>query len=471
MKLFATFFLVFALTACRNNTVETEVYPEIEVGQLGFPLLNLTSAARDYALADFDYLAEILLDNTPSLVIIERRWNLTLAELLDDVRSMIYNYEPVESLHHLLMGEDFADFSLDLPTDDLELAAHYLSSLLFWLSVDLGGIGHLGPRDFPTYWEQLEHAAALMHQADIIDGRLVVPDEEPGWDIRLAQSRFDAFAAEQTLLFFDVDMDDLDLDRELSDIGFREEGNVSTEVLVPGSVAYFRIDSFSNNPGFDSEILFPFFAEVRNYDHLIIDLRGNGGGWSHYFPNYVVATLIPETIVVNKHEFFMGGDLSLQLAEYSLASWFGSAYEILRADEFVAQHDFTYFNNDDLSVLEYVIPWELIIEPNSDEHIPFEGQIWLLVNEGSASASESAAVIATSSGFATVVGTNTMGVTGTMHTYVSLPSTGVLFRIDIGYTIDEHGRLMEEFGVTPDIVIDPDEDALEIVLELIEKTN
>lgn len=465
------------LTACINpsssdaptemqGSTQDVVATDIEFGPHNLPLIHLTPAAQEIVLADFDYLAELILTNMPAQVITPRRFGITMEELLDLMRSLIVDFEPIESLHPLIMGGDIPWGSTDpLPTDDHEIAQHYLSSLLMWLAVEIENLGHLGPRDFNTYWEQLEHAAAAFHQSEVVDGRMYYSGEL-GWDIRLAQSRFDAFSAEATLNFFGVELADLDLYRDLSDIGFREADNIITEIIEDGHIARFRIRGFSNNPGFDSEILFPFLEEVQDFDHLIIDLRGNPGGWGHYFPDYIVSTLIDEPVIAYKNEFFMSGELAYRIAEYALVDWFGSADEIQVAADFVAQNDFPYFNYDDLATLTYVISWRRVIEPRED-NIPFNGKIWLLVDNGSASASESAAIISATSGFATVVGSNTTGVTGTMHTYVTLPNTGVLFRIDTGYTIDQYGRLMEEFGVTPDIVVPIGTNILDYLLEII----
>jgi len=450
----------------RDETSEGEGINRAEFGPNLHPLIRLTEESRDLVLEDFDYLVEIILENAPSQVIIERRFGISLEDILAQRREMIYHMEPVESLHSIIMGGELEILSGEVPTEAREVAAHYLASLLVWFSADIGGIGHLGVRDFPVYWEQLEGAAAMFHQLEISDGQLI-RGGQPLWDVRLEQLRFDSFSAESTLWFFGIDFDDLDLYRDLMEIGFREEGNITTEIIEEGRIAHLHINSFGNNPAFDSEVLFPFFEEVQDFEHLIIDLRGNGGGLAYYFPNYVVAMLIDEPLEVRKNEFFMAGERSLQLAEYSLAQWFiGSADEILLARDFVNDNDFPYFNEADLNILAYVVPWHLEIEPRED-NIPFTGEIWLLVDRWSASASELAALIAMDSGFATVVGEPTMGVTGTMHMYISLPNTGVLFRIDTGYTIDAYGRSFEEFGVIPDIVTNSGR-ALREVLDLID---
>jgi hypothetical protein len=75
--------------------------------------------------------------------------------------------------------------------------------------------------------------------------------------------------------------------------------------------------------------------------------------------------------------------------------------------------------------------------------------------------------IAIGTGFATVVGEPTAGVTGVMHTFAALPTTGILFRIDMSYTVDSRGISIEEHGVVPQIANAPGMDALETVLAII----
>jgi len=468
-------FLIFILVACTNEPIYDETTDQIETDYETvdesmaepadlYPMIHLTEEARDLVLEDFDYLVKIILENAPSQVIFERRFDILLEDRLAEMRETIYNMEPIMSMYAILMGEFIS--SGDSPIETREFAARYLSTLLLRFAMNIEGLGHLGPRDLQVYLEQLEDAAAVLHQGEIIDGQLVI-NGEIRWDARLEQLRFDAFTAKSTLWFFDVNLDNLDLYRELSDIGFRQAGNVRTEIIEENRIAYLHLSHFGNSPAFDSEILFPFFEEVQDFEHLIIDLRGNGGGLTRYFPNYIVAMLIDEPIEVRKNEFFMDGDRSYQLAEYSLASWFGSADEILLAREFVEEHDFPYFNKADLDILTHVISWKQEIVPRAD-NIPFAGKIWILVDSMSGSAAEVAAHVAIDSGFATVIGTPTAGVTGTMHMYIPLPNTGVLFRIDTGYTIDAYGRSLEEFGVTPQIVIPRGGDALREVLNLID---
>lgn len=470
---------IFTLAACTNNEAtdvsetsytepsETEV-AQLEFGMHGLPLIHLTEEARDLVLEDFDYLAEQLLANAPTQVVVERRFDVSFEDVLAHMRNSIEQMEPIESLHFIMMGEE--EPRETMPTDARSIAADYLSSLLLWFTFDLEFLGHLSPQPLESYVEMLEIHLAMLHQMEIVDDRIMIGDEDQGSasSVPWLQRRADAFSAEASFWFYGITLDDIDLYRDMADFGFREEGNVTTTILEEGRIAYLQINSFMNNRAFDSEILFPFYEEVQDFEHLIIDLRGNGGGTVAYL-NYIIPMLIDEPIEASYHEFLMSGELVYrELDEDEIVSDEGEMVEVLLAADFMKDHHFPYFNSADLAILTYVVTWPLTFEPRED-HFPFAGDIWILVDGDSASLSELLAMIAIDSGFATVVGEPTAGVTPAMHTYISLPNTGIVYRMDMGYIIDARGRSLEEYGVTPDIPNAPGRDALETVLDLISK--
>ena len=176
--------------------------------------------------------------------------------------------------------------------------------------------------------------------------------------------------------------------------------------------------------------------------------------------------LIGEPIYFMYPEFFVANERTAGLFENPLSLAMANLYGIFPASEFVQSQNMHYFNQDDLAILDYVAVWRAGYSP-SDDSIPFGGEIWLLVDERSASASVAAAMISTNTGFATVVGAPTSRITGVVYTHVAMPNTGVIFRLDLGYTTDQYGRSIEEFGVIPQIVNFPGMDALETVLAVI----
>jgi len=105
----------------------------------------------------------------------------------------------------------------------------------------------------------------------------------------------------------------------------------------------------------------------------------------------------------------------------------------------------------------------------------FNGKIWLLIGEGTASAAEATAAIIKQNNIATVVGEPTWGIMGTIHEpvvkWARLPNTGIMFRFDIAYYTDPYGRPWQGYGVQPNYFNRPGMDALQTVLAMIEESN
>jgi C-terminal processing protease CtpA/Prc len=241
--------------------------------------------------------------------------------------------------------------------------------------------------------------------------------------------------------------------------------NVITEIIVPYEIAYLQILDFLSSPECDDEFILPFLEEISDFDHLIIDLRGNLGGLSDYFEDFIMRRLINRPLTFSTFEFFTAGEIAtLWMNTYADAGRF----TIKPAQDFVHERGMIHFNEDDLQLLPYVAVSQRTIRPSRDR-VDFDGKIWLLVDEDSASASALAAKMSIYTGFATVVGENTSGIMGSAHSYIVLPKTGIIWRMDIGYVTDLYGRSLEVYGISPQIENRRRRDALATVLEVIEE--
>jgi len=436
-----------------------------------FRMVELTPEAMEIALEDFDYLVEWILEVLPTMGVAERLFDIPMEYLLEWFRYTIVNNEPMISLFSegvlgpdipFLMGERWAS----PPDDPRYLAAEYLfSSLLFNFAIGLGGLSHLQPMDLITLESTLFPIEWLIYNAP----RPGEPYYEY-WNLSMMRVHHRNFNTPSSRWFYGMDYMNHDMTMEeddvMAELGWTMPDNITTEILVPGRVAYIGVESFMSNMIDDANILFPFYEEIQNYEHLIIDLRGNLGGLAASFPLNFVAMLIDEPLHFQTTEFFRSSPRTTEFYLNPVPLMYGAElYRVMPADEFVRSRDLPYFPGEDLSYLDYVLVWDVFIPPFSDA-IPFRGDIWLLVDEWSASASQMAAVIA-QNGFATIVGEPTSPITGTIHTYISLPNTGILFRIDLGVTTDPYGRIFEETGVVPHILNMPGLDALDTVLATI----
>lgn len=247
--------------------------------------------------------------------------------------------------------------------------------------------------------------------------------------------------------------------------------NVTTRIISEGEIAYISIGMFWHyNFEYDREIIFGFYEQITGFDHLIVDLRGNPGGFPGHFTELIMAPLIDDVLRGSYYEFFMAGSHALLLAEATMGTDFYVEMEPtdtwFPAAAFVKENNMTYFNPCDLEILDYVLPRNFITRP-ADHRVDFHGQIWLLIDGNSFSAAEMVAIYAKYSGFATLVGTPTGGVPGAMSAFAVLPNSGHIVRFDVGYITNRYGRSVEEFGVEPHYFNRPGMDALETVLALI----
>ena len=400
----------------------------------------LTEAARDIVLADFDYLVEVILQNLPTQGVFARRFGVTLEDILADVRAeIIMPMVMLPAWGSVFLGDAWQD----APTDDLAIAADYLYALLIEVFGGLfGGFAHMLPVT-QTEYERIATSFLVLQYA--VESGAYSGQASTG--VAQMQAYIDMFLTPEALWFYNFNPEDIDA----SDFSLLEavlpaiDGNITTTSIEAGTIAYLRIGSWLSNPLLDSEILFPFFESIQDYQHLIIDVRGNSGGLPHYVTDFVIGMLIDEPLDFVFTEFIAGGAYALAVIEDHLdssISFGATAQGLVPAADFIAANGLGLFELSDLAYMEYVVEWKLRVNP-AVNNTPFAGEIWVLTDFYSASASEFFAHIAINTGFATVVGEPTMGVTGASTIYVVLPQTGILFRVDVASLVDAQGRALE----------------------------
>ena len=425
--------------------------------EIEFATFYLTEEARDLALYDFDYMVNLVLENSVWDNIIYRRLGISFDQHVAHHRAYIENMVPRE--WPVVLWE----IPLKDGDDPRSLAANYLASLLvFDFAFPLQGIGHLGMRELTMYRLQSAALYRALHDEDVDLTYSLVN-----------QLMIDAFLHPDAIWFYGPT--EVDLNEEVSTWP-EIPGNIVTEIIIPGKVAYLGIRSFVACAVFDDLTTLPFLQQVRDFDHLIIDVRGNGGGDMNYFAPFIFQRLISESMEISDHEFFTSGDVATRWMRAMLSTinymepedgWpEGFFVDIIPAAGFAAERGMDLINPADLARLSYVLVSAGTVHPAEDS-VNFGGQIWLLVDGGSASASVGAALLAQYTGFATLVGEPTSGVMNPVFSYSVLPNTGIIWRVDIGHFTDAYGRSVEELGVVPDILNLPGMDAVETVLALI----
>ena len=491
-------FLLF-LTACGNGDNQAnggaENAPSEDLLQLPeerLPPEDNLRLSRDELLYDFDYMMQIMEDIFPYFGLVERRLGVDIRVLAGDVRDMITYYP-----------DSFREFA-----DEIGIALADMPPLcehVFWSILRTELFAHIAP---PGHTGILHHG--LFQLLRPFYDRDVSAEDAPldyvnrqafrnpaSRDFYEAQGIFfDELSEEHGVFFEAMFAEHPALLRVLLGIEPAPEdmppttptSTMTMEILEEGRIAYLSIPSFAQpnlrNPG---NALMRFYREIQDFEHLIIDIRNNGGGRTDFwrmlilYPLWVDRDAMPNMPL---YAFYTDSDLGRLLGEAHIrteagASRYRSETEhLLSSSEIMETSSLPYLNPEDLRNLGYGIRFNTSLGNIEEGHfrregvtvepVPFRGQIWLLTNERNFSAASLFARHAKYMDFAILVGEPTGGgYTSTVVTSFVLPHTGVILRLDIDYLTDQYGRLLEEFPTTPHYANRPGLDALETVLQMI----
>lgn len=218
-----------------------------------------------------------------------------------------------------------------------------------------------------------------------------------------------------------------------------------SDIIIPDEAAYLKISQMNGERvEEDGKEIRKFYEEVKDYNKLIIDIRGNSGGDDLYWMKNVIEPLTKEKISVGNY-IFTRGNYGKPFYE---ARWMKQS-PISKLDKNILENfpqeikmDFDYYHISNRT-----------IQPKNP--IDFDGKIYLLVDKGVYSSSESFAAFCKDSGFATLVGTTTGGDgIGIDPLFFSLPNSGIVIRFSSLLALNGDWTINEEVQTTPDIDID-----------------
>ena len=229
-----------------------------------------------------------------------------------------------------------------------------------------------------------------------------------------------------------------------------------------------------------------FYCQIVDYPHLIIDIRGNSGGWRYVFLDYVLAPLWQDREGLDRAEiyfdFYLFGHSNLRMPDAIRSPLNDNIHEIsndsllldplLRTKEdLLATAYLPELNYDNIARLTHGFRTRIqpqLTPPPQFRDCGFDGEIWLLTDGLSGSASHISAYIAKASGFATLVGEPTGGnyAGASFRANRSLPNSRIMFTYDQAALFTNRGRSMEH-GIQPHYPNRPGLCALETVLAII----
>lgn len=269
------------------------------------------------------------------------------------------------------------------------------------------------------------------------------------------------------------------------------EPNVIPEIIEEGKTAYVKINSFDMKQyDADKETLMSFYKTIGGYDNLIIDITQNGGGGMGYYFDLILDPLLKEPVEHMFYMFMKDGRLNRSQLEQDGDSIENEYPLTTTPAEIAAELRNEWADQDDQDEVDRICgkiealawpPDEMNMEDFADldcynlgfwnwapEYKLFDGRIWVLVSGNVYSSSESFAVFCKSTGFATLVGTQTGGDgIGSEPVVFPLPNSGIHVRYAPVYGTTLDGRSSEEFGTTPDIISPEGQSPLETCLEAI----
>jgi len=452
---FMIFFFLFLVVACgraSNDTYAEEIHDILEetpyhtpeeipcyiphnaiepYKPLRYDVFSSGSTRGEY-LDDLDFLYATLRENFPFFDTILRSYGVDM-----HVRYM-------NTREHIESRNDF-------PSD-----MHFAATLNNFFLVEARGVGHM----------------SSILDSDILLANIQLYRQLIEQGLTYLQPFLDEFNNSATRSLYDLtDMNFILPDNAENIMHATTSNNIHTYIIEEGRIAYVNILEMNFfTMELDRITLLDFFYQVADYDHLVIDIRQNRGGFSSYFQDLVIAPNISYPLRFENYVFFMGGEHNRRL----LAHLFDKVDGIRPVNHDVIAH-MTYFHHEAMNMLSYYYRLGFYIEPSYDTGI-FNGKIWLLVGSQNVSGAEVAVAVAKQTGFATLVGHQTGGGGMINHPlaetfFVALPNTGIIVRYVAGYRVDDYGRENYEHGTQPHHFNRQGMDALETVLVMIDEGN
>ena len=257
--------------------------------------------------------------------------------------------------------------------------------------------------------------------------------------------------------------------------------NVVTDIPVEGKVARLSVDMMGPNmlqdPDFYAALedrIFDFYERIADFGHLIFDVRGNPGGFTPFVERMLVGPHLSEPVQLTGFAFFPGEAAGAHVKCCTDAFYSHQIYPRMSIGEMVDRGMLPDLDPDDAGILgSGAFNHWMTFSPTA-RRSAFKGKIWILIDEGTGSASEVFSILARQAGIARIVGEQSAGNysksrgQGSLF-FLDLPNTGIVVTWDPVYFTDSRGRHAHEHYVVPDHFNRPGMDALETVLAIIEE--
>jgi len=217
------------------------------------------------------------------------------------------------------------------------------------------------------------------------------------------------------------------------------EERLYTKIWEDRKVGYVRIGEFSEETIVeDGEYLLKFYKSIEDYELMIIDVRGNGGGTYKVWMENVIAPLAKTTLESKMYLAYRQADYVNMFREGADIGPIITPRELENAPPEVV--------NGEYLIHEY----PQVVEPSG--MCDFKGKIVVLTDAFTYSATDAFALFCKETGFAELYGTPTGG-DGISYSpiYYVLPNSKLAVRFTPAMGLDYTGAANEEVRVKPDV--------------------
>lgn len=412
--------------------------------------LNILSVEK--MLEDYDYFWKTLDENSPNIQVIQRM-GICLERIKREYRNKLVK-------------------------EEMDLFA--FSQIMYQLSAEFKMLGHIYVSD-PSSYEALTSIYRI--DSNRRGKWLNIIENQTSETSYRYLSKRTAFLLEQgdSVLGDPFSVDEAEPSHTTRSNTIEGGQNVVLDKNIQNGVAYIKIRSFHSygQQEFlkDREQLLNFYKQIMQQNHLILDVTGNGGGDDAYWMLNLVAPLIEKPFTSNTYQGKRDGEINQYylLDEKTEESVFETPYgsiggngRVLTYDEFLLIRNWQNLNYKDIAHLDSFYESSLTINPHGNT--PFNGKIWLVVDDKVFSSSEAFVFFCLNTKFATVVGHKTKGNGLGANPYsAALPNSGLVFHYDGLYGFNPDGSSNCENGTTPDIIARNGETPLEACLVAIKE--
>lgn len=247
---------------------------------------------------------------------------------------------------------------------------------------------------------------------------------------------------------------------EITGYKFTDGENIITGDIVPQKIAYLEVKAMRartigrEEDRKEEKKLFDFLRKIKKYNALVVDLRRNPGGNPNYWSKFLLPSILGDTnfkqttyyfIRDKKYENKISGDISFsrEVNRENLIK-LKSKIPALRAPKI--------FDEIENNFKAYMI-WETILDKSEDPSLAFSGNIYFLVGDYTASASDAMARMVKLNHIGKIVGGKTAGEGVVFPRYVRLPNTNFIMRTLTASGLVEGLNLEDTIATIPDIKV------------------